>query len=96
MTLSRFMIEATRAHPGISFNFFRQEHILYFSTDRADLESLMMSIQISCKTIAELISRAGTVDLTGNSVLSMTTANSTSLYESGSCSIDFCDLPQMM
>ena len=65
MTLSRFMMEATRSNP-----------------DRADLESLMMSIQIATKTIAELISRAGTVDLAGNSASSFTAANSSNLYES--------------
>lgn len=48
MTLSRFMIEATRSNP-----------------DHADFESLMASIQIACKTIANLVSRAGISDLTG-------------------------------
>lgn len=48
MTLSRFMIEATRSNP-----------------DHADFESLMASIQIACKTIAHLVSRAGICDLTG-------------------------------
>ena len=48
MTLSRFMIEATRSNP-----------------DHADFESLMASIQISCKTIANLVSKAGISDLTG-------------------------------
>jgi hypothetical protein len=48
MTLSRFMIEATRSNP-----------------DHADFESLMASIQIACKTIAHLVSRAGISDLTG-------------------------------
>jgi hypothetical protein len=48
MTLSRFMIEATRSNP-----------------DHADFESLLASIQIACKTIANLVSRAGISDLTG-------------------------------
>ena len=48
MTLSRFMIEATRSNP-----------------DHADFESLMASIQIACKTIANLVSKAGISDLTG-------------------------------
>jgi fructose-1,6-bisphosphatase I len=48
MTLSRFMIEATRTNP-----------------DHADFESLIASIQIACKTIANLVSRAGISDLTG-------------------------------
>ena len=48
MTLSRFMIEATRSNP-----------------DHADFESLMASIQIACKTIANLVSRVGIADLTG-------------------------------
>ena len=48
MTLSRFMIEATRSNP-----------------DHADFESLMASIQIACKTIANLVSRVGISDLTG-------------------------------
>lgn len=48
MTLSRFMIEATRSNP-----------------DHADFESLMASIQIACKTIANLVSRAGISDFTG-------------------------------
>eukprot|EP00596_Hydrurales_sp_CCMP1899_P008671 CAMPEP_0119036334 /NCGR_PEP_ID=MMETSP1177-20130426/3994_1 /TAXON_ID=2985 /ORGANISM="Ochromonas sp, Strain CCMP1899" /LENGTH=352 /DNA_ID=CAMNT_0006996071 /DNA_START=215 /DNA_END=1273 /DNA_ORIENTATION=- len=48
MTLSRFMIEATRSNP-----------------DHADFESLLASIQIACKTIANLVSRAGVSDLTG-------------------------------
>eukprot|EP00981_Chlorochromonas_danica_P010311 scaffold3107_cov176-Ochromonas_danica.AAC.8 len=48
MTLSRFMIEATRHDP-----------------DHADLESLIESIQIACKTIANMLSRSGMSDLTG-------------------------------
>lgn len=47
ITLSRFMIEATRANP-----------------DHADLESLIESIQIGCKTIANILSRSGISDLT--------------------------------
>lgn len=47
ITLSRFMIEATRANP-----------------DHADLESLIESIQIGCKTIANILSRSGILDLT--------------------------------
>eukprot|EP01038_Epipyxis_sp_PR26KG_P014476 gene14476-19432_t len=41
MTLSRFMIEATRSNP-----------------DHADFESLIESIQIACKMIANLLSKA--------------------------------------
>lgn len=48
MTLTRFMIEATRNNP-----------------DHADMESLIASIQMACKTIANLVSRAGISDLTG-------------------------------
>ena len=48
MTLSRFMIEATRSDP-----------------DHSDIESLMQSIQIACKTISRLVARAGVSDLTG-------------------------------
>lgn len=48
MTLTRFMIEATRNN-----------------ADHADMESLMASIQMACKTIANLVSRAGISDLTG-------------------------------
>lgn len=48
MTLTRFMIEATRNNP-----------------DHADMESLMASIQMACKTISNLVSRAGISDLTG-------------------------------
>ena len=48
MTLSRFMIEATRNDP-----------------DHSDIESLMQSIQIACKTISSLVARAGVNDLTG-------------------------------
>jgi fructose-1,6-bisphosphatase I len=33
--------------------------------DHADFESLLASIQIACKTIANLVSRAGVSDLTG-------------------------------
>eukprot|EP01041_Mallomonas_annulata_P009099 gene9099-18859_t len=47
MTLTRFMIEATRNN-----------------RDHADLESLMSSIQLACKTISNLVSRAGIHDLT--------------------------------
>lgn len=48
MTLTRFMIEATRNN-----------------ADHADLESLFSSIQMACKTISNLVSRAGISDLTG-------------------------------
>ena len=48
MTLTRFMIEATRSNP-----------------DHSDIESLMQSITIACKTIANLVSRSGITDLTG-------------------------------
>lgn len=51
MTLSRFMIEATRSDP-----------------DHSDIESLMQSIQIACKTIASLVAREGINDLTGEQI----------------------------
>ena len=51
MTLSRFMIEATRSDP-----------------DHSDIESLMQSIQIACKTISNLVARAGVSDLTGEQI----------------------------
>lgn len=49
MTLSMFMIEATRSNP-----------------DHADLESLVSSIQVSCKTIGNLVARAGIQNLVGD------------------------------
>lgn len=48
MTLSRFMIEATRAN-----------------TDHADLDGLILSIELACKTISNLIARSSMEDLTG-------------------------------
>jgi Fructose-1-6-bisphosphatase, N-terminal domain len=65
MTLSRFMIEATRSNP-----------------DHADFESLMASIQIACKTIAHLVSRAGISDLTGLQASSKVAKAGTSLSPS--------------
>ena len=52
MTLSRFMIEATRSNP-----------------DGADLESLVNSISLACKTISNLAHRIGVSELTGNTVM---------------------------
>ena len=49
MTLTMFMIEATRTNP-----------------DHADIESLINSLQVSCKTIANLVSRAGIQNLAGD------------------------------
>ena len=49
LTLTMFMIEATRSNP-----------------DHADLESLLNAIQISCKTISNLVSRAGITNLAGD------------------------------
>jgi len=49
LTLTMFMIEATRTNP-----------------DHADLESLLHSIQTSCKTIASIVSRAGIKNLAGD------------------------------
>jgi len=49
MTLSRFMIQQTIKKPD----------------EYKDLESLMTSIQMACKQIASLVSRAGIQDLTG-------------------------------
>jgi len=46
MTLTRFMIEATRNNK-----------------DHADIESLMSSIQMACKTISNLVSRAAVEEL---------------------------------
>eukprot|EP01035_Chromulina_nebulosa_P022317 gene22317-28901_t len=54
MTLSRFMIEATRSNE-----------------DHADLESLIESIQLACKTISNLVSRSGITDLTGLNISPM-------------------------
>merc|ERR1719443_2575210 len=49
MTMTRFMIEQAKKDPE----------------KYQDMESLMMSIQMACKTIANLVSRAGIQDLTG-------------------------------
>merc|ERR1719379_1802329 len=49
MTLSRYMIQQARIDPD----------------KYSDLESLMTSIQMACKQIASLVSRAGIQDLTG-------------------------------
>jgi len=50
MTLTRFMIDATRNN-----------------RDHADLESLMSSIQLACKTISNLVSRSGIDNFTESS-----------------------------
>lgn len=50
-------------------------------SDAADLESVMMSIQIATKTIADMLSRAGTFDLTFETDGS--SPNATTVYESG-------------
>lgn len=47
-----------------------------------ELESLMTSIQIASKTISELIARAGTIDLCGNTVSIST--NTSNLYDAAS------------
>merc|ERR1719171_509633 len=49
MTLTRYMIEQAKFNPE----------------KYQDMESLMMSIQMACKQIANLVSRAGIQDLTG-------------------------------
>merc|ERR1719198_2630291 len=49
MTLSRYMIQQAKFKPD----------------EYKDLESLMTSIQMACKQIASLVSRAGIQDLTG-------------------------------
>jgi len=67
MTLSRFMIEATRANP-----------------DHADFESLMLSIQLGCKTIANVLSKVGVNQLTDDDHRSVQPVDNThydSLYE---------------
>merc|ERR1719456_1890311 len=49
MTLTRYMIEQAKFNPE----------------EYQDMESLMSSIQMACKQIASLVSRAGIQDLTG-------------------------------
>jgi len=51
LTLSRFMIEATRSNP-----------------DHADLDGLVESIQLACKSIAQVVSRSGVSSLGEGSV----------------------------
>lgn len=61
LTLSRFMIEATRSNP-----------------DHADLDGLIESIQLACKSIAQVVSKSGVSNLNTNN---HSLDKSVSLYE---------------
>jgi fructose-1,6-bisphosphatase I len=67
MTLSRFMIEATRSNP-----------------DHADMESLVESLQIGCKGIANLLSRNGVSDLYSKRDEIKKPSSSNQMYQSAS------------